>query len=99
MNTWESLAIRELGKRSYVGVLLLTTFIALAGAWAEIHKGGLLWGMWIPLCFLVIPVVHHLCKKMIEMEQRLARLEGNNKAQPAGGAYVAPEAGAPSAHP
>jgi len=76
MNSFEIITIQALGKRSYAFVFIIATYFAVIGAALAIYTGGAgLWGLWIPLCFLVIPAIHHLSKMLMEMEERLTRLE------------------------
>lgn len=37
------------------------------------NGGGvaMLWGMWIPLCFMTIPPIHYLCRRIRELEHRI----------------------------
>ena len=82
MNSFETKAIQTLGKRSYTFVFIISTFFALSGAALAIYTGGVgLWGLWIPLCFLVIPAIHHMSKMLMEMEERLTRLENETTQQ------------------
>ena len=75
-NTVIDKTIQMLGKRSSGAVMLITGFFAMAGALAVIWLDGRgIWGMWIPLCFLVIPAIHYLAKKVLALEARIARLE------------------------
>ena len=40
-------------------------------------NGGMpmLWGLWIPLCFLTIPPLHYLCRYVTRLEDRVQQLE------------------------
>ena len=35
----------------------------------------LLWGMWIPLCFITIPPIHYLCRQVQSLQRRVDALE------------------------
>ena len=41
-----------------------------------IDGGGvpILWGMWIPLCFMTIPPIHYLCRRVRALEDRVDAL-------------------------
>ena len=76
MNTYENKAIEQLGKRSYTVALLTAIFFAMFGAGLILYNDGKgLWAMWIPLCFFVIPTIHHLAKKVMSLEERISKLE------------------------
>lgn len=77
--------ISEFSKRSDRTVMWMTGIFALGGATMEIVGntlsaivgGGfpMLWGMWIPLCFVTIPPIHYLCRQMQAMQKRIDDLE------------------------
>jgi hypothetical protein len=68
--------IQHLGKQPPGVVLAITMFFALGGALLTIFTGSAsTWGMWIPLCFLVVPPVHYLCREVLRMRERIAELE------------------------
>lgn len=83
--------IEALGKRSNASVMKITLVFAMTGALLNI--GGhllrslmtgqasfpMFWGMWIPLCYLVIPPVHYLCRMVIELQRRVDELEAQAK--------------------
>ncbi len=44
---------------------------------STLMKGGgvsIFWGMWIPLCFMTIPPIHYLCRRVNALEERLVKL-------------------------
>jgi hypothetical protein len=79
--------IRLYSLRNDTAVMRMTMWFAMGGAAADLiggmlasifpHAGGfrMLWGLWIPLCFLVIPAIHYLCRHIQRLEQRLKQLE------------------------
>ena len=79
--------ISSFSKRSDQTVLRITYAFALGGAIMEIVSstlpaimrtyGGfpMLWGMWIPLCFITIPPIHYLCRRMEVLQKRIDELE------------------------
>ena len=76
MDINENKAIALFGKRSFTVVYLITIFFAILGGWAIIYTDSkILWAAWIPFCFLVIPLMHHLAKKVLELEARISKLE------------------------
>lgn len=94
-NSVENLTIEVFAKRSNTEVTGWTLFLAMAGAMADIlsHalsgiRGGnpqfpMLWGLWIPLCFITIPPIHYLCRHVRKLESRLAELEQQSLKKPA----------------
>ena len=44
----------------------------LAGFGAHV---GMFWGIWIPFCCLLIPLVHYLSRQVVELRERLDALE------------------------
>ncbi len=74
-------------KRTDTAVMRMTMAFALAGAVMDIAAHTLpsilfngvgismLWGLWIPLCFVVIPPVHYLCRHVQKLNSRIAKLE------------------------
>lgn len=71
-------------KRSDRTVIWVTMAFALGGAAADIggHMmtnlyGGvsMLWGVWIPFCFITIPPIHYLCRRVEIMQKRIEDLE------------------------
>jgi len=79
--------IQQFADRSDKNVSRLTLYFALGGAVADIVShtlsgifGGnsqfpMLWGLWIPLCFITIPPIHYLCRRVQALETRLTELE------------------------
>lgn len=79
--------IEGLAKRSDGTVTRITVAFALGGALMDIGahvisatfmKGvgiSMLWGLWIPLCFLTIPPIHYLCRHIQNLQNRIAALE------------------------
>lgn len=35
----------------------------------------MLWGIWIPLCFITIPPIHYLCRHVRKLQDRIDMLE------------------------
>ena len=87
MNKVEDQTIDVFSKRSDRTVMWITCGFALGGAFADLasHSSsailggrvsvGMLWGIWIPLCCLLIPLVHHLCRQVVVLRERLEALE------------------------
>ena len=76
MNANEKKTIEVYGTRNTFTIYLITMGFALVGGGLIIyHSGRILWSIWIPLCFFIIPVLHHLAKKVIELEARISELE------------------------
>src|SRR5215212_8796593 len=79
--------ISSFSKRSDRTVMWITLSFALGGAMMEIASSTLsafmksgsgfpmLWGMWIPLCFMTIPPIHFLCRQIKAMQKRIDDLE------------------------
>jgi hypothetical protein len=73
--------------RSDRTVTRLTMAFALGGAIMDIiahtisallangSSISMLWGMWIPLCFITIPPIHYLCRRVQDLQTRLTLLE------------------------
>lgn len=67
--------------------MCITLAFALGGALADLASHlllalmgpgasmGMLWGLWIPLCFLTIPPIHFLCRKTRQLQNQVAMLE------------------------
>lgn len=89
--------IDTFAKRSDRTVIWIAAAFAVGGAIMDIgahtisaifmNGGGvsMLWGMWIPLCFMTIPPIHYLCRRVRELEDRIDALthnreDGNNAA-------------------
>ena len=76
-------------------VTRLTMAFALGGAVMDIAAHAvsslfmngaglsLLWGMWIPLCFITIPPVHYLCRRVQALQERVTALESRLGDRPA----------------
>lgn len=79
--------IDGLAKRSDGAVNGITMAFALGGAVVDIgahlvsaifmKAGGvsMLWGIWIPLCFITIPPIHYLCRHVRKLDKRIEALE------------------------
>jgi hypothetical protein len=79
--------IETFANRSDRTVIWLATAFAVGGAIMDIGahaisaifmKGGgisMLWGMWIPLCFITIPPIHYLCRRVRSLEKRIDAME------------------------
>lgn len=78
--------IDAFAKRSDRTVIWIAATFAIGGALMDIgahaisaifmQDGGvsMLWGMWIPLCFMTIPPIHYLCRRVRELEERIDSL-------------------------
>ncbi len=87
MNDPTNATIEAYAKRNDSAVMRMTIAFALGGALMDIiantissffMKGmgvSMLWGMWIPLCFIAIPPIHYLCRYVRDLNGRLAKLE------------------------
>lgn len=82
----EDQTIEFLASRSDRSVLRMTFGFALGGAIMDVVSHamasfipganvGMLWGMWIPLCFFAIPAIHYLARKLLALQARVAALE------------------------
>jgi hypothetical protein len=79
--------IEVFAKRSDRTVMMIAMAFAIGGALLDIGahtisamfmKGGgvsMLWGLWIPLCFLTIPPIHYLCRHVQNLNKRIEALE------------------------
>jgi hypothetical protein len=79
--------IETFAKRSDRTVIWIAMSFAMGGALMDIGahvisamfmKGSgvsMLWGMWIPLCFITIPPIHYLCRHVRTLEKRIDELE------------------------
>jgi hypothetical protein len=77
-------------KRSDSTVTRITMAFALGGALMDIGARALsvmfmngagismLWGMWIPLCFITIPPIHYLCRHVQILKKRIEVLESQS---------------------
>jgi hypothetical protein len=76
-------------KRSDKTVTTIAMAFALGGALMDIGahtisalfmKGSgvsMLWGIWIPLCFMTIPPIHYLCRHVKDLQRRIDALESH----------------------
>jgi hypothetical protein len=86
----EESTIELLAKRSDAAVLWLTTLVAVGVLLADQalslvypvdrgdsdgYRDAVPWGIWIPLCFLIIPPVHYLARYVLRLERHVARLK------------------------
>ena len=74
-------------KRSDKTVTTIALAFALGGALMDIGAHAIsalfmngsgvsmLWGIWIPLCFITIPPIHYLCRHVKNLQQRIDALE------------------------
>lgn len=81
--------IQGFAKRDDGRVMRIAMVFALGGALADIVANiispllmngvgiSMLWGLWIPLCFITIPPIHYLCRRVVALENRLESLGGN----------------------
>ena len=54
----------------------IATFFGLFGVVASLVPGfSLFWAAWVPLCFLVIPPLHFLCREFLRLQDRVSKLE------------------------
>lgn len=79
--------IEAFAKRNDKSIARMTIAFAIGGALADIgahtmsafftNGGGfsMLWGMWIPLCFITIPPIHYLCRYVQGLQKRIEALE------------------------
>jgi hypothetical protein len=76
LNVREEKVVRWIGQRGFLTVMVITAIAAVAGPLAEESLGGR-WIvlLWIPLCFFIVPTIHHLAKKVIVLEDRVSRME------------------------
>lgn len=81
MDDADTRATEALANRSNFTVLAITAGFAIVGALLDMGgsflpgKFSMLWGMWIPLCFLLIPSVHYLARQSVALRKRLAAME------------------------
>ena len=79
MKDYSEDTIRGMGKRSPVTVFSIAIFFAVFGAGAGLasmfNQAGLIAFAWIPLCFLVIPPLHFLCREFLRLQERVKELE------------------------
>ena len=79
--------IEVFANRSDRTVMRIAGAFAIGGALMDIgahtissilmKSGGfsMLWGMWIPLCFVTIPPIHYLCRHVQNLHKRIDALE------------------------
>jgi hypothetical protein len=79
--------IEGFAKRDDRTVTRITMAFALGGALADIGAHvisgifmngvgiSILWGLWIPLCFITIPPIHYLCRHVQNLHKRIDALE------------------------
>ena len=79
--------IDTFANRNDSSVTRLTMSFAMGGALMDIGAHtisslfmngagvSMLWGMWIPLCFITIPPIHYLCRRVQDLQQRVTSLE------------------------
>lgn len=85
MNPPDTATIQGFANRSDQAVTRMTLAFATGGAFMEIlactisafTKSNIpaFWGMWIPFCFVTIPPIHYLCRRVQSLEQRIEELE------------------------
>ena len=76
MNDLCERTIQFLAARSSAAVTGVTILFALGGSCLVIYFGGSAsLGLWIPLCFLVIPPVHYLSREVLQLRQHIVELE------------------------
>lgn len=86
--------IRGFANRTDGTVMRITTAFAIGGALMDIGahaasalfmKGvgvSMLWGLWIPLCFITIPPIHYLCRHILNLQSRIEVLESQLENRP-----------------
>lgn len=74
-------------KRSDKTVTTIAIAFAMGGALMDIGAHAIsalfmngsgvsmLWGLWIPLCFITIPPIHYLCRHVKNLQERIDALE------------------------
>ena len=87
MNQPDTETIDAFAKRSDRAVIGITVLFAFCGALFDLGAHtisavfmngagvSMLWGMWIPLCFITIPPIHYLCRRVQTLEKRIDELE------------------------
>ena len=80
-------SIEYFAKRSGRAVLFITVLFSLGPAIWKLLLGRSpdrlsegLSVLWIPFCFLTIPIIHHLCRELIALQKRVAHLEKDHLA-------------------
>lgn len=91
MNDADQQTIDAFAKRSDQSVSTIAFAFAMGGALMDIGahtisalfmKGtsvSMIWGMWIPLCFITIPPIHYLCRHVKNLQKRIDVLESHLK--------------------
>lgn len=87
MKAADQVTIDGFAKRSDKTVTTIAIAFALGGALMDIGAHALsalfmnssgvsmLWGLWIPLCFITIPPIHYLCRHVKNLQKRIDALE------------------------
>lgn len=79
MSDFSKEMIQRMGTRSSVAIFIDASFFAIFGGVASIvgsfARVPLFWGVWIPLCFLVIPTIYFLCREFLRLQERVRELE------------------------
>ena len=87
MKAADQVTIDGFAKRSDKTVATIAGTFAMGGALMDIGahtisglfmKGSgvtMLWGLWIPLCFITIPPIHYLCRHVKNLQKRIDALE------------------------
>lgn len=87
MKAADTETINAFAARSDATVMRIAVVFAVGGALLDIGahtlsavlaKGAvisMLWGLWIPLCFITIPPIHYLCRRVRDLEGRIEQLE------------------------
>ena len=90
MNQPDTETIDAFAKRSDKTVIGITLFFAICGALFDLGAHtisavfmngagvSMLWGMWIPLCFITIPPIHYLCRRVRELQNRIDALQAGS---------------------
>jgi len=83
--------IDTFARRSDRTVIWIAISFAIGGALLDIGahtisatfmKGSgvsMFWGMWIPFCFVTIPPIHYLCRRVRELEDCINKLGQNRE--------------------
>ncbi|HBE71429.1 MAG TPA: hypothetical protein DDW52_25060 [Planctomycetaceae bacterium] len=83
MKNAETQTIETFAQRSDSAVVRIALIFAMGGALMDIGSHlisslfmqgrgvSMLWGMWIPLCFMTIPPIHYLCRRVRDLEDRI----------------------------
>jgi hypothetical protein len=71
-------SVEHFAKRSTRTVLFITVMFALLPALLGRSLGRPWEGLgvlWMPFCFLTIPIIHHLCRAVFALQVRVSHLE------------------------